>query len=334
MQDSGAYPAIGAVLPFMTRTMASGVYDIARAECNSNSVVTNTVSTVAYRGAGRPEATAAIERVMDCYAVEIGMDPAELRRKNLIGADAFPYTTPTGTDYDSGNYVGAFDLALEMAGYEELRAAQQARRAAGGPRQLGIGLCAYVEITNGVPEGEYGAVEIRPNGKAIVRTGTSPHGQGHHTAWSMLVSDQLGIPIEDIEVIHGDTDLVPRGVGTFGSRSLQAGGAAVNQAAIEVVDKARSLAADLLEADIVDIVLDKLGAAFHVAGTPAIAHSWGDLAQASIDRHGTPLLAEVDLRHRGRRFLSGLTSPSWKSTPRPAPSSWSVTSPSTTPAAS
>jgi carbon-monoxide dehydrogenase large subunit len=305
VQDSGAYPAIGAVLPFMTRSMASGVYDIARAECNSNSVVTNTVSTVAYRGAGRPEATAAIERVMDCYAVEIGMDPAELRRKNLIGADAFPYTTPTGTDYDSGDYTRAFDLALEMAGYDELRSEQKARRAAGGSRQLGIGLCSYVEITNGIPEGEYGAVEIRPNGKAIVRTGTSPHGQGHHTAWSMLVSDQLGIAIEDIEVIHGDTDLVPRGVGTFGSRSLQTGGAAVNQAAIEVVDKARSLAADLLEADVVDIVLDKLGAAFHVAGTPAISHGWGELAQASLDRQGTPLLAEVDLASPGATFPFG-----------------------------
>ncbi|HXY42663.1 MAG TPA: xanthine dehydrogenase family protein, partial [Acidimicrobiales bacterium] len=188
LQDSGAYPAIGAVLPFMTRTMATGVYDIARAECNSNSVVTNTVPTVAYRGAGRPEASAALERAMDCYAAEIGMDPAELRRKNLVTADRFPYTTPTGTDYDSGDYVRAFELALEMAGYEALRSEQVARRAAGGPRQLGVGLSAYVEITNGVPEGEYGAVEIRPDGKAIVRTGSSPHGQGHHTAWSMLVS--------------------------------------------------------------------------------------------------------------------------------------------------
>ncbi|MGA2209499.1 MAG: xanthine dehydrogenase family protein molybdopterin-binding subunit [Acidimicrobiales bacterium] len=305
LQDSGAYPAIGAVLPFMTRTMATGVYDIARAECNSNSVVTNTVPTVAYRGAGRPEATAALERILDCFAAEIGMDPAVVRRKNLIAADAFPYTTPTGTDYDCGNYERAFDLALEMAGYDELRAAQRERRAAGGPRQLGIGVSTYVEITNGVPEGEYGAVEIRPNGKAIVRTGTSPHGQGHHTAWSMLVADQLGIAIDDIEVIHGDTDLVPRGVGTFGSRSLQVGGAAVNQAAIEVVDLAKALASELLEADAADVVLDKLNGAFHVAGTPAIAHSWGELAQASLDRHGAPLLAEVDLDSPGATFPFG-----------------------------
>jgi len=305
LQDSGAYPAIGAVLPFMTRTMATGVYDIARAECNSNSVVTNTVPTVAYRGAGRPEASAALERAMDCYAAEIGMDPAELRRKNLIAPDAFPYTTPTGTEYDCGNYRRAFDLALEMAGYEELRSEQKARRAGGGRRQLGIGLSSYVEITNGVPEGEYGAVEIRPDGKAVVRTGTSPHGQGHHTAWSMLVSDQLGIAIEDIEVIHGDTDLVPRGVGTFGSRSLQVGGAAVNQAAVEVVDKARALAADLLEADMADIVLDKPGAAFHVAGTPAISRGWGELAQASLERDGVALMAEVDLSSPGATFPFG-----------------------------
>jgi carbon-monoxide dehydrogenase large subunit len=305
LQDSGAYPAIGAVLPFMTRTMATGVYDIARAECNSNSVVTNTVPTVAYRGAGRPEATSALERILDCYAAEIGMDPAVVRRKNLIAADAFPYTTPTGTDYDCGNYERAFDLALEMAGYDELRAAQRERRSAGGPRQLGIGLSTYVEITNGVPEGEYGAVEIRPNGKAIVRTGTSPHGQGHHTAWSMLVADQLGIALDDIEVIHGDTDLVPRGVGTFGSRSLQVGGAAVNQAAIEVVDMAKALASELLEADAADVVLDKLSGAFHVAGTPAIAHGWGELAQASLDRHGAPLLAEVDLDSPGATYPFG-----------------------------
>jgi carbon-monoxide dehydrogenase large subunit len=305
VQDSGAYPAIGAVLPFMTRMMTTGVYDIAKAECNSNSVVTNTVPTVAYRGAGRPEATAALERAMDCYAAEIGMDPAELRRKNLIAAEAFPFTTPTGTDYDCGNYQRAFELALEISGYDELRATQQARRAAGGPRQLGIGLSSYVEITNGVPEGEYGAVEIRPDGRAIVRTGTSPHGQGHHTAWSMLVSEQLGIAMEDIEVVHGDTDLVPRGVGTFGSRSLQTGGTAVNQAATEVVDKAKTLAADLLEADVADIVLDKVDSLFHVAGTPAISRGWAELAQASLDRAGAPLMAEVDLASPGATFPFG-----------------------------
>lgn len=305
IQDSGAYPAIGAVLPFMTRTMASGVYTIPKAESSSNSVVTNTTPTVAYRGAGRPEATAALERAVDCFALEIGMDPVEVRRANLIGPDQFPYTTPTGTDYDSGNYAGALDLALEIAGYDALRAEQRARREAGGPKQLGIGVSVYVEITNGLPDGEFGAVEVRSDGKVVVRTGTSPHGQGHHTAWSMLVSDQLGVPLDDIEVIHGDTDIVPRGAGTMGSRSLQIGGTAVNQAAIEVVELATSLAADLLEASPEDVVLDKPGGRFHVAGTPAISRTWADLGQAAVERNGAPLMAEVDMPPVGASFPFG-----------------------------
>jgi len=305
LQDSGAYPDIGAVLPFMTRTMATGVYAIKRGECSSNSVVTNTVPTVAYRGAGRPEATAAIERAIDCFAAEVGVDAAEVRRRNLIGAGDFPYTTPTGTEYDSGDYLRAFDLALEMSGYDELRREQRRRRDAGDKRQLGIGISTYVEITNGIPEGEYGAVEVRPDGRAIVRTGSSAHGQGHHTAWSMLVSDQLGIPMEDIDVIHGDTDIVPRGVGTFGSRSLQSGGSAVHLAAIEVVDKAKALAADLFEAAPGDIVLDAHGGQFHVAGTPALAKGWAEVARAALDKDGEPLMAEVDIPSTGSTFPFG-----------------------------
>lgn len=305
LQDSGAYPSLGAMLPFLTRMMTSGVYDIPKAECSTVSVLTNTTPTVAYRGAGRPEATAAIERVMDQFAFEIGMDPAEIRRRNFIGKDAFPFTTPTGTEYDVGDYERTLDLALEVAGYEQLRAEQALRRAAGDTHQLGIGLCCYVEITNGVPGGEYGAVEVRPDGRVVVRTGTSPHGQGHVTAWSMLVSDALGVAIEDIEVIHGDTDIVPRGVGTYGSRSLQTGGVAVHQAAGEVVDKARQLAADLLEAAIDDVVLDKAAGEFHVTGTPAVGRSWRELAQASIDRDGSPLMAEVDFDPGGPTFPFG-----------------------------
>ena len=305
LQDAGAYPDIGTVLPFMTRTMTSGVYAIPKAECQSVSVVTNTTPTVAYRGAGRPEATSAIERAVDIFAAEIGMDPAEVRRRNLIGADDFPYDTPIGTTYDTGNYRGALDLALEVAGYDDLRKEQQRRRTGGDVRQLGIGLSCYVEITNGMPDGEFGAVEVRPDGKVTVRTGTSPHGQGHVTAWSMLVADQLGVPIEDIEVIHGDTDAVPRGGGTMGSRSLQVGGAAVNQAAIEVVDQAKDLAADLFEAAPEDVVLDKTRGFFHVVGSPALAHSWADLATTALDRSGSPLLAEVDLASPGPTFPFG-----------------------------
>ena len=305
LQDSGAYPGFGTVLPFMTRIMTSGPYKIPKAECASVSVVTNSTPTTAYRGAGRPEATAAIERIMDLFAREIGMDPAEVRRRNLIGKDEFPYTTPVETVYDVGDYHRALDLALEVAGYEDLRAEQARRRAAGDVRQLGIGVSCYVEITNGLPDGEFGAVEVRPDGKVVVRTGTSPHGQGHVTAWSMLVAEQLGVPIEDIEVIYGDTDIVPRGAGTMGSRSLQIGGAAVNQAAVDVVEKAKDLAADLFEADRGDVVLDKSSGSFHVVGTPAVSHSWADLAKAAVAKDGNPLFAEVDLASPGPTFPFG-----------------------------
>jgi len=207
------------------------------------------------------------------------------------------------TVYDVGDYHRALDLALEVAGYDDLRAEQVRRRTAGDVRQLGIGLSCYVEITNGLPDGEFGAVEVRPDGKVIVRTGTSPHGQGHVTAWSMLVAEQLGVAIEDIEVIHGDTDVVPRGAGTMGSRSLQVGGAAVNQAAVDVVEKAKDLAADLFEADRDDIVLDKANGRFHVVGTPALSRSWAELAEAAA-KDGTALFAEVDLASPGPTYPS------------------------------
>ena len=305
LQDSGAYPAFGAVLPYMGWVMVSGPYAIPRAEFASVSVVTNTTPTTAYRGAGRPEATAAIERSMDLFAREIGMDPAELRRRNLIAKEDFPYTTPAQTVYDVGDYQRALELALEVAGYDELRDEQARRRAAGEIRQLGIGISCYVEITNGLPDGEFGSVEVRPDGKVIVRTGTSPHGQGHVTAWSMLVAEQMGVSIDDIEVVHGDTDVVPRGGGTMGSRSLQVGGAAVNQAAIDVVEKAKDLAADLLEADRNDVVLDKAKGRFHVIGTPAISRSWAELGETAVAREGGPLVAEVDLASPGATYPFG-----------------------------
>jgi carbon-monoxide dehydrogenase large subunit len=302
IQDSGAYPGFGAFLPTMTQMMLTGVYDIAKVFFTDVSVATNTNPTVAYRGAGRPEATAAIERMVDIFAAEIGMDPAEVRRRNMVGNDRFPFTTPTGTTYDVGNYEATLDRVLEAAGYAELRAEQRRRREAGGPKQLGIGLSSYVEITNGIPGSEFGSVEVLSDGRARVRTGTSPHGQGHVTAWSQLVADQLGIAIEDVEVVHGDTDLVPRGVGTFGSKSLQSGGVAVFQAAEQVVDKARKLAADLLEANPNDIELDKTNRRFHVAGTPSASKTWAELAQASGDEG---LSAEVDFAAPGPTFPFG-----------------------------
>ncbi|HEX5265751.1 MAG TPA: xanthine dehydrogenase family protein molybdopterin-binding subunit [Acidimicrobiales bacterium] len=302
VQDAGAYPNLGAFLPMFTRTMLTGVYEIPKVEFSSRSVATNTNPTVAYRGAGRPEATAAIERAVDLFSAEIGMDPAEVRRRNLIPADAFPYTTPTGTTYDIGDYERALDLALESAGYDQLRKEQAARRQSGEPKQLGIGTAVYVEITNGMPGSEFGAVEVLPDGKARIRTGTSAHGQGHATAWSMLVSEALGIPMADIEFIQSDTDLVPRGVGTFASRSLQSGGVAVHQASEEVLVKARQLAAELLEANPDDVVLDKVAGRFHVAGTPAVGKSWGELVESAGD---AGLAAEVDFTAPGPSFPFG-----------------------------
>jgi carbon-monoxide dehydrogenase large subunit len=304
LQDCGAYPQLGAFLPFLTRTMSAGVYAIPRVECTSRSVVTNTTPTVPYRGAGRPEATAAVERAVDLFAAEVGMDPAEVRRRNLVPSDAFPYTTPVGTVYDSGNYRGALDRLLDAAGYAELRADQARRREAGGPVQLGIGLCVYVEITNGVPGGEYAGLEVRADGSAVVRSGTSPHGQGHATAWAMLASDRLGIPMESIELVFNDTDLVRSGVGTFGSRSLQVGGMAVDRAAVTVLDRARRLLAELLEADPADIVVDPAGGRLHVAGTPSQGRSWAELAVLAVER-GEPLAADVDFQPAGATFPFG-----------------------------
>ena len=282
LQDAGAYPSMGGILPYLTRVMAAGVYAIPKIECDLRSVATNTAPVVAYRGAGRPEATAAVERAMDLFAAEIGMDPAEVRRRNLVPADAFPFTTAVGTTYDVGDYQGALDRALEASGYAELRAEQERRRAAGDRMALGIGVSVYVEVTAGpTAGGEHGRVVVNPDGTATVYTGTSPHGQGHATSWSMIVSDRLGIPMDDVEVVHGDTDLIPNGVGTFGSRSLQLGGTAVHEAAGKVLDVARRLAGELLEADPDDVVLDTASGRFHVAGTPAVSRSWVEVAEAA-----------------------------------------------------
>jgi aerobic carbon-monoxide dehydrogenase large subunit len=253
LADSGAYPSLGTVLPFFTRQMAPGVYDIPKVESRARALVTTTTPTGAYRGAGRPEATAAIERAMDLFAAEIGMDPAEVRRLNVVPADKFPFTTKGGATYDTGEYAKAIDRVLDAAGYAELRAEQAARRERGDVVQLGIGVSAYVEITGGGEFREDASVEVHADGTVTVLTGTSPHGQGHATAWAMLASEHLGIPVEKITVKHGDTDLIPRGAGTMGSRSLQTGGVAVYQAAGQLVELAKQRAADLLEASVEDL---------------------------------------------------------------------------------
>ena len=303
VQDAGAYPALGAFLAYLTRVMASGVYDIPNVQFNARSIVTNTTPTVAYRGAGRPEATAAIERAMDLFADEIGMDPAEVRRRNLIPPDAFPYTTPTDTVYDVGDYERCLDLALEAADYDQLRAEQRARRDGGSTKLLGIGVSVYVEVTAGPQAGEeYGRVEVHADGSATVWTGASSHGQGHDTSFAMLATDTLGIPLEQVSVRHGDTDDVARGVGTFGSRSLQLGGSAVLGASGMVVEAARRIAADLLEADPADVELDRTSGTFHVAGTPAVSRTWAEVA-AEAGQDG--LSAETDFAADSPTFPFG-----------------------------
>ena len=253
LADAGAYPRLGVFLPFFTRQMAPGVYDIPKVESRARTFVTTTTSTGAYRGAGRPEATAAIERAMDLFAAEIGMDVAEVRKRNVVPPEKFPFETKGGALYDTGEYAKAIDTVLAAAGYRELRAEQAARRERGDVVQLGIGVSSYVEITGGGAFAEDASVEVHEDGTVTVLTGTSPHGQGHATAWAMLASEHLGIPIEKITVKHGDTDLVPRGQGTMGSRSLQTGGVAVYQAAGELVELAKQRAADLLEANTDDL---------------------------------------------------------------------------------
>ena len=284
LQDSGAYPKAGAFLPMLTRLMAPGPYAIPRAEAATISVVTNTTPVGAYRGAGRPEAAAAIDRAVDLFAAEAGVDPAEVRRKNLLPKFTEPHQTAFGAVYDSGDYVTALEATLEAADYEGLRAEQRKRRESGDTLQLGIGLSSYVEITG--PGGEAGGpnenstVEVHPDGTATILTGTSPHGQGHSTVWAMLASEELGIPIEKITVKWGDTDLVPRGGGTGGSRSLQLGGAAVRQASRELLDVARERAAATLEASAADLVYDIDASAFTVKGDPDANVPLAKLAEA------------------------------------------------------
>jgi aerobic carbon-monoxide dehydrogenase large subunit len=278
LQDAGAYPAIGGFLATLTAMMASGVYKIPKIEIEVTAVVTNTTQTGPVRGAGRPEATQFLERAVDLFASETGLDPAEVRRRNFIPREAFPYKTASGANYDIGDYQSALETVLEHADYARLREQQAVRRQNGTSRQLGLGLSAYVEVTNGVTEAEFGSVEITADGGAIVKTGSFSQGQGHETTFAMIASERLGIPVERITVIKGDTDVVARGTGTYGSKSTQIGGVAAGQASEAVVEIAKRLAADELEASAEDMVLDFDRGHFHVAGAPQASLSWGDLA--------------------------------------------------------
>jgi carbon-monoxide dehydrogenase large subunit len=298
--DAGAYPAMGAFLVNFTHMMGSGVYKIPKIQWRSRAVMTNTPTTGAYRGAGRPEATALIERALDMAARRIGMDPVEIRRVNFVQPGDFPYTPPTGAmlpaTYDIGDYAKALDAVCDAAGYADLRAEQEARRARGDTRQLGIGVSTYVEVT--APAGmhtEYGRVEVGADGTVTATVGTSSHGQGHWTAFAMLVADTLGVPLESVRLVQGDTDAVPRGAGTMGSRSLQTAGNAVYAASKEVLAKAKELAAHLLEASPDDIVVGDGG--LNVAGVPASRLSWAELARAAADDARRPEGMEAGLAH-------------------------------------
>jgi len=283
--DAGAYGGFGGALGLgPTRMMAEGVYRIPVIRYEAAAVVTNTTPMGAFRGAGRPEAAELLERVMDIASDELGVDPVELRRLNLRPAFFEPVTTAVGTTYDTGDYELALSRALEIAGYEELREEQAARRRRGDPVQLGIGVSVYVEVTGG--GAELGAVDVHEDGGATIRVGTSAHGQGHATAFSEIVSDLLGIPLERIRFVQSDTALIPRGGGTGGSRSLQIGGSAVLRAAEEVLSQARALVARELEAAPEDVVLFD-GGKIGVAGVPSQALGWAEIARiASRDGIG------------------------------------------------
>jgi carbon-monoxide dehydrogenase large subunit len=310
--EAGAYAAIGAFLPFFTQMMASNVYVIPKVEFNWQAVMTNTTPVAAYRGAGRPEAIHMMERILDIAADDLGIDPVEIRRKNYIQPDAFPYmpNTGLGATYDTGEYAKALDAVLESADYDALRSEQVARRERGDRVLMGIGLASYLEISAPmVLTQEFGAVEVEDDGTVTARVGTSAHGQGHETAFSQIVASTLGVPFENVRVVHSDTNEVPRGGGTGGSRSGQIGGSALLVASQEVLAQAKRLAAHLLEANPDDIVVADGG--LEVAGVPASRLAWSDLAVAVKDPAKRPeglaerLQHELDFQAGGSSFPFG-----------------------------
>ena len=284
LADMGAYLGlVGPGVPILGAFMFNAIYKIPAYHFTCTNVFTNKTLTDAYRGAGRPEATFAIERLMDELAAEIGVDPMEIRERNWIKHEEFPFTTVCGLTYDSGNYEAATDKAKELFDYEGLRAEQARRRVANDPVQLGIGVSTFTEMCGLAPSRvlgsldygaggwEYASIRMLPTGKAEVVTGSSAHGQGHETAWSQIVSDQLGIPFEDVEVLHGDTQSSHKGMDTYGSRSLTVGGIALVKAAEKVVGKARKVAAHLMECSEDD--LDFAEGKFTVRGTESATRS-------------------------------------------------------------
>jgi aerobic carbon-monoxide dehydrogenase large subunit len=294
--NAGAYPMRGAFVPMVTRFMASGTYRIPAVDFHVLIALTNTTPTGPYRGAGRPEAAALVERSIDMVAAALDLDTVTIRRRNFIPPEAFPYRTPTGANYDTGDYARALDEALLRSDYDSWRAEQATRRERGDGGQLGIGIASYVEVSG--RGGEYGSVRIEADGTATVVSGSVPNGQSHETAWAQIASAVLGLPIERIRVLHSDTSRVPHGVGTFGSRSLQLAGSAVHGAANDVLARARELVASMLEASADDIVVfddGRLG----VVGTPASGVTWQEIALEATARGDVDLTAELDFESDG-----------------------------------
>jgi len=299
LADMGAYlMLVTPGVPLLGAFMYNAIYKMDALAFKCTGIFTTKMPTDAYRGAGRPEATFAIERIMDELAVELGMDPLELRERNWIKHEEFPFTTIAGLTYDSGNYEAATAKAKELFGYDQLRAEQAERHARNDPVRLGIGISTFTEMCGLAPSRvlgslSYGAggwesasIRMLPTGKVEVVTGSSAHGQGHETAWSQIVSDQLGVPFEDIRVLHGDTQISPKGMDTYGSRSLAVGGMALVGACDKVVEKARVIAAGMMEASTDD--LEWTPGRFSVRGDPDKSVTIGEVALATFAAHNLP----------------------------------------------
>jgi carbon-monoxide dehydrogenase large subunit len=299
LADMGAYlQLVTPGIPLLGGFLYHGVYDIPNYSFECTGVFTNKTPTDAYRGAGRPEATYAIERAIDTLAVQVGIGPDEIRRRNYIQPGQFPYTSAAGLVFDSGDYEPTLDRAMELVGYEGRRKEQADRRATGSTKHIGIGISTYVEMCGLAPSRvlaslNYGAggweaatVRLLPTGKVQVVTGATPHGQGHETSWSMIVADKLGVDPDDVEVLHSDTAISPTGMDTYGSRSLAVGGVAIEMAAQKVLDKARTIAAHQMEANAED--LEFVDGAFQVRGTPTKTMPIQAIAFEAFTAHNLP----------------------------------------------
>lgn len=281
-QDAGAYPLFGSYLPRLTQRMSSGPYRIPAIDFKWEAVVTNTTPIDAYRGAGRPEAALTIERLMDLLAAELGLDPAEVRRRNFIPPGEFPFVTASRERYDSGDYGSALDLALTTADYASWRVEQAARRATDAPRQIGIGISSYVEVTAPGGRQDWGRVTITPE-EVSVYSGASSHGQGHETTFAQIAASMLAVPIERVRFVQGDTDTIVAGGGTMGSRSLQMAGSALHRSTAAVLDEARRVVARHHEAAVEDVVMFPDGR-IGVAGVPDRALSVFEVAELADGR--------------------------------------------------